>query len=86
MSFMKELMNSISIVQCVYKENPYIVESLKFKIDLFDFFGDDYKNKVHEVLEGHREHAFLPQEEDFCFYHPKGIEKQQKQNEFYGEI
>ena len=45
-----------------------------------------WKNKVHEVLEGYKEHAFLPQEEDFCFYHHKGIDKQEKQNEFYSEI
>ena len=45
-----------------------------------------WKNPVHEVLEGHREHAFLPQEEDFCFYHSKTIDKQEKQNEFYTTI
>ena len=45
-----------------------------------------WKNKVHEVLEGHREHAFLPQEEDFCFYHTKTISKQEKQNVFYSKI
>ena len=45
-----------------------------------------WKNPVHEVLEGYKEHTFLPQEEDFCFYHPKSIEKQEKQNEFYEDI
>ena len=45
-----------------------------------------WKNPVHEVLEGYKEHSFLPQEEQFCFYHPKGIEKQEKQNEFYSKI
>ena len=45
-----------------------------------------WKNPVHEVLEGHREHAFLPQEEDFCFYHRKEIDRQEKQNEFYSKI
>jgi hypothetical protein len=29
---MKELMTDISIVQCVYKENPYILESLKLNL------------------------------------------------------
>ena len=28
----------------------------------------------------------LPQEEEFCFYHPKDIDRQEKQNEFYGNI
>ena len=45
-----------------------------------------WKNKVHEVLEGYREHAFLPKEEDFCFYHHKTIDRQEKQNEFYNTI
>ena len=45
-----------------------------------------WKNEVHEVLEGYKEHTFLPQEEEFCFYHPKTINKQEKQNEFYSTI
>ena len=45
-----------------------------------------WKNKVHEVLTGYKEHTFLPQEEEFCFYHPKTIDKQEKQNEFYEGI
>ena len=45
-----------------------------------------WKNKVHEVLTGYKEHTFLPQEEEFCFYHPKTIERQEKQNEFYKGI
>ena len=45
-----------------------------------------WKNKVHEVLTGYKEHTFLPQEEKFCFYHPKDIDRQEKQNEFYKTI
>jgi glycosyltransferase involved in cell wall biosynthesis len=45
-----------------------------------------WKNKVHEVLTGYREHTYLPTEEEFCFYHPKDIEKQEKQNKFYETI
>ena len=45
-----------------------------------------WKNKVHEVLTGYKEHTFLPDEEEFCFYHPKEIEKQEKQNQVYDEI
>ena len=45
-----------------------------------------WKNKVHEVLTGYKEHTFLPQEEEFCFYHPKTIDKQEKQNQFYNNI
>ena len=45
-----------------------------------------WKNPVHEVLIGYKEHTYLPQEEEFCFYHPKEIEKQEKQNEKYSNI
>ena len=45
-----------------------------------------WKNKVHEVLTGYKEHTFLPAEEEFCFYHPKEINKQEKQNKFYEGI
>ena len=45
-----------------------------------------WKNEVHEVLEGYKEHTFLPQEEEFCIYHKKDIERQEKQNEFYNTI
>ena len=45
-----------------------------------------WEKPVHEVLTGYKEHTFLPQEEEFCFYHPKTIDRQEKQNEFYGSI
>ena len=45
-----------------------------------------WEKPVHEVLMGYKEHTFLPQEEDFCFYHHKEIERQEKQNEFYEKI
>ena len=45
-----------------------------------------WKNKVHEVLTGYKEHTYLPMEEEFCFYHPKDIGRQEKQNEFYSQI
>mgnify|MGYP003117873526 CR=1 FL=1 len=45
-----------------------------------------WKNAVHEVLTGYKEHTFLPAEEEFCFYHPKDIDRQEKQNEFYKTI
>ena len=45
-----------------------------------------WKNKVHEVLTGHKEHTYLPAEEEFCFYHPKNIDKQEQQNDFYDTI
>ena len=45
-----------------------------------------WKNAVHEVLEGYKEHTYLPAEEEFSFYHPKTIDRQEKQNLFYEEI
>ena len=45
-----------------------------------------WRNPVHEVLEGYKEHTYLPAEEEFCFYHHKEIDKQEKQNQFYSTI
>ncbi len=45
-----------------------------------------WKNPVHEVLTGHEEHTYLPAEEQFCFYHPKEIKRQEEQNAFYDTI
>ena len=45
-----------------------------------------WKNPVHEVLSGYKEHTFLPAEEQFSFYHPKDIKRQEKQNEKYDGI
>ena len=45
-----------------------------------------WKNKVHEILTGYKEHTYLPMEEEFCFYHPKEIERQERQNKFYDTI
>lgn len=40
-------------------------------------------NKVHEVLEGYKTISHLPLDEDLALYHPKQIDKQIKQNEYY---
>ena len=45
-----------------------------------------WKNKVHEVLTGYKHHTYLPEEENFSFYHPKTIDRQEKQNELYDTI
>tara|TARA_R110000744_G_scaffold16652_1_gene45680 strand:- start:39 stop:665 length:627 start_codon:yes stop_codon:yes gene_type:complete len=45
-----------------------------------------WRNKVHEVLEGHLNFSALPGEEEWCLYHPKTIEKQEKQNEYYNTL
>ena len=45
-----------------------------------------WKNKVHEVLEGYKQFAPLPAQDEFCLLHPKTIERQEKQNQFYNII
>jgi glycosyltransferase involved in cell wall biosynthesis len=43
-------------------------------------------NKVHERLDGFTEFSPLPQMEEYCLFHPKDIERQEKQNQFYNTI
>jgi glycosyltransferase involved in cell wall biosynthesis len=43
----------------------------------------NWGNKVHEVLMGHKTWATLPLEDDYCLYHPKHIERQERQNNLY---
>ena len=45
-----------------------------------------WKNKVHEVLEGYKIMSTLPSEEEYCLYHPKTIDKQEKQNNYYNTL
>jgi len=45
-----------------------------------------WKNKVHEVIEGHKTMAQLPAYEDLALYHPKTIQRQEKQNNFYSTL
>tara|TARA_R110000772_G_scaffold219714_3_gene330263 strand:- start:495 stop:1118 length:624 start_codon:yes stop_codon:yes gene_type:complete len=43
-------------------------------------------NKVHEVLKGYKSYAALPSDEEMSLYHPKEIDRQEKQNEFYEKL
>lgn len=43
-------------------------------------------NKLHEVLDGYKMYANLPEIEDYALYHPKTIEKQEKQNNYYNTL
>lgn len=45
-----------------------------------------WKNKVHEVLTGHKTESKLPANDEFCLIHFKDIERQEKQNEFYNTL
>ena len=46
----------------------------------------NWASKVHEVLTGHNNYIMLPAEEGYCLYHPKGIERQERQNAYYAAI
>jgi hypothetical protein len=43
-------------------------------------------NKVHEILDGYKSYAYLPEMEEYALYHPKTIEKQEKQNGYYSTL
>jgi len=43
-------------------------------------------NKVHERLDGFKTYAPLPDDESYALFHPKTIERQEKQNEFYNRL
>lgn len=43
-------------------------------------------NKVHEVLDGFKNHGMLPAEEEWALYHPKDIKRQEKQNSYYDTL
>lgn len=54
----------------IYQKNPRI-----------KWFGN-----VHEVITGHTLYSLLPAEEEWCLYHHKTIDRQEKQNAYYDTI
>jgi len=45
-----------------------------------------WMNKVHERITGYDTFSNFPAQEEWCLYHPKQIDRQEKQNEFYETI
>lgn len=45
-----------------------------------------WENKVHEVIQGHKTSTLLPAEEEYCLYHPKTIDRQERQNNYYNTL
>lgn len=46
-----------------------------------------WKNKVHEILEGFKNYSAFPiEDEEFVLYHPKTIERQERQNNYYDTL
>jgi hypothetical protein len=43
-------------------------------------------NKIHEILDGYKSYANLPELEEYALYHPKTIQKQEKQNNYYATL
>jgi hypothetical protein len=46
----------------------------------------EWQGKVHERIVGYNTLSVLPAEEQYCLYHPKKIERQEKQNAYYDTI
>ncbi len=46
----------------------------------------EWQGKVHERIIGYNTLSVLPQEEEYCLYHHKQIERQEKQNDYYDTI
>ena len=45
-----------------------------------------WKNKVHEILTGHKTESHLPANDEFCLIHIKDIKRQEQQNKLYETI
>jgi hypothetical protein len=45
-----------------------------------------WQNKVHEVLANHKQFTYLPLSEEYALFHPKTIERQEKQNDYYDKL
>ena len=46
----------------------------------------EWQGKVHERIIGYNTLSVLPSEEQYCLYHHKKIERQEKQNDYYDTI
>ena len=45
--------------------------------------GIRWERPLHELIKGAKTYSHLPPQEELSLYHPKTIEKQEKQNMFY---
>jgi hypothetical protein len=48
--------------------------------------GLNWYGKVHEKIIGAKKYSIMPEDEGFCILHPKTIERQERQNNFYSKI
>jgi glycosyltransferase involved in cell wall biosynthesis len=45
-----------------------------------------WKNKVHEHIDGYKQYTVLPAVDELALIHPKSIEKQERQNDYYSTL
>lgn len=45
-----------------------------------------WQNKVHEILVNHKQFTYLPTSEEYALFHPKTIQRQEKQNDYYNTL
>jgi hypothetical protein len=45
-----------------------------------------WKDKVHESITGFTQYTYLPQQVEYSLFHPKTIQKQEKQNNYYNTL
>lgn len=45
-----------------------------------------WENKVHEILTGYKTLSHLPTDKEWCLLHPKTIERQERQNNYYDTL
>jgi hypothetical protein len=45
-----------------------------------------WENKVHEILTGYKTLSHLPTDLEWCLLHPKTIERQERQNNYYDTL
>ena len=45
-----------------------------------------WEKKVHEMITGYKTYSTLPEDKPFCILHPKDVDKQTEQNNFYSRI
>jgi hypothetical protein len=46
----------------------------------------EWKNKVHEILVNYKQFTYLPTAEEYALYHPKTIDRQERQNNYYDTL
>lgn len=82
--FLKKLGYIIEEVGGVVKYYKPIVNWCDYQTRVYKRTADiEWRNKVHERITGYNDFSNFPAIEEWCLYHHKEIERQEKQNETY---